>query len=92
MVLFAQDNPYAKRINRTIKEKYLDHWKPSSFDPLRKDVKRAVDQYNNKGPHDNLYKRNPVEYENYWFKLSIMIGPRIRSSENKLIAGCLYVF
>ncbi|MDT0645012.1 DDE-type integrase/transposase/recombinase, partial [Zunongwangia sp. F363] len=31
MALSAQDNAYAERINRTIKEEYLDYWEPGSF-------------------------------------------------------------
>lgn len=31
MALSAHDNAYAERINRTIKEEYLDHWKPQTF-------------------------------------------------------------
>jgi len=84
MALSAQDNAYAERINRTIKEEYLDYWKPSSFDHLRKDVKRAVNQYNNKRPHDNLNKRNPVEFENYWSKLGTNDRPRITIFNNEI--------
>lgn len=31
MALSAQDNAYAERINRTIKNDYLAYWKPKSF-------------------------------------------------------------
>lgn len=34
MALSAQDNAYAERINRTIKEEYLDYWKPKNFEQL----------------------------------------------------------
>ena len=84
MALSAQDNAYAERINRTIKEEYLDYWKPSSFDHLKKDVKRAVDQYNNKRPHDNLNKRNPVEFEDYWSKLGTNDRPIITIFNNEI--------
>jgi hypothetical protein len=30
----AQDNAYAERINRTIKEEYLNYWNPKSFEQL----------------------------------------------------------
>ena len=84
MALSAQDNAYAERINRTIKEEYLDYWKPSSFGHLKKDVKRAVNQYNNKRPHDNLNKRNPVEFEDYWSKLGANDRPRITIFNNEI--------
>ena len=69
MALSAQDNAYAERINRTIKEEYLDHWKPQSFSQLRRQVKNAVNNYNNKRSHDHLNKRNPEEFFNYWSTL-----------------------
>jgi transposase InsO family protein len=34
MALSAQDNAYAERINRTIKEEYIDLWKPKTFSEL----------------------------------------------------------
>ena len=84
MAFSAQDNAYAERINRTIKEEYLDYWKPSSYEHLRKVVKRAVNQYNNKRPHDNLNKRNPVEFENYWSKLGADDRPKITIFNNEI--------
>ena len=61
------DNAYAERINRTIKEEYIDHWKPKTFEQLKKDVDRAVEHYNNKRPHNNIGKLTPVDFENNWF-------------------------
>lgn len=60
----SQDNAYAERINRTIKEEYLDHWKPSNFKALKQDTKRAVENYNNKRIHNNLDRMKPVEFYN----------------------------
>lgn len=71
MGLCAQENAYAERINRTIKEEYLDHWKPQTFAALKSDVKKAVYQYNNQRPHNHIFKMNPKEYENYWKGLPI---------------------
>lgn len=48
MALSAQDNAYAERINRTIKEEYLDHWNPQTYNQLKSQVKRAVNNYNKK--------------------------------------------
>jgi hypothetical protein len=36
MALTAQDNGYAERINRTIKEEYLDHWESKDLSSLKK--------------------------------------------------------
>jgi transposase InsO family protein len=66
MALSAQDNAYAERINRTIKEEYLNHWKPQTFSQLKSQVNKAVKNYNSKRSHDHLGKRNPEEFINYW--------------------------
>lgn len=75
MALSAQDNAYAERINKTIKEEYLDYWKPASFGQLKKYVGRAVRQYNNKRPHDNLGKMTPVEFETKWMNNQLTHKP-----------------
>jgi len=67
MALSAQDNAYAERINRTIKEEYLDYWKPKNFEQLKRHLSKAVNHYNNKRPHNNIGKLSPVEFENKWF-------------------------
>ncbi|MDT0688160.1 IS3 family transposase [Salegentibacter sp. F188] len=70
MALSAQDNAYAERINRTIKEEYLDHWRPQTFYQLKSQVNKAVNNYNNKRSHNHLQKRNPDEFEKYWSTLN----------------------
>ena len=67
MALSAQDNAYAERINRTIKEEYLDYWKPKNFEQLKRYLNKAVNHYNNKRPHNNIGKLSPIEFENKWF-------------------------
>jgi putative transposase len=67
MGLIAQENAYAERINRTIKEEYLDYWKPSNFGQLKQQVKKAVDHYNNHRPHNHLARQTPTQFENMWF-------------------------
>ncbi len=64
----SQDNAYAERINRTIKEEYLDYWKPSDFKQLKHDTKRAVDHYNNKRLHNNLDRTKPAAFAQDWKK------------------------
>ena len=79
MGLTAQDNAYAERINRTIKEEYLDYWKPKTINQLIKRIREAVNNYNNKRPHKNLGYMSPSQFEeslgNYSFfnKPSIVI-------------------
>jgi putative transposase len=62
----SQDNAYAERINRTIKEEYLDHWKPSDYKQLKQCTQKAVDHYNNKRVHNNLDRMKPVEFIQNW--------------------------
>lgn len=62
MATSAQDNAYAERINRTIKEEYLDYWKPNTFHKLKRDVKRAVNNYNTKRPHNNIGRMTPEKF------------------------------
>lgn len=64
----SQDNAYAERINRTIKEEYLDHWKPSDFKHLKNDTKRAVEHYNNKRIHNSLDRMKPAAFIQNWKK------------------------
>ena len=44
MGFIAQDNVYAERINRTIKEEYLSYQKIENFDILKRYVKKAVEK------------------------------------------------
>ena len=71
MGLIAQDNAYAKRVNRTIKEEYLDHWEPKTFLQLKNQVKKAVMHYNTKRIHNGfrLLKMSPIEFEKYVLNL-----------------------
>lgn len=62
----SQDNAYAERINRTIKEEYLDHWKPSDFKQLNQLTQRAVINYNNKRIHNSLDRMRPAGFVEKW--------------------------
>lgn len=70
MSLCAQENAYAERINRTIKEEYIDHWKPKSFGVLKNKVAKAVHHYNYQRPHNHIYKMTPKAFEQHWNSLS----------------------
>jgi len=63
MALSGQDNAYAERINRTIKEEYLDYWKPKTFNQLKLLTKKAVNNYNQKRIHNNINGKTPEEFE-----------------------------
>lgn len=73
----AQDNSYAERINGTIKNEYLDHWKPKTFESLKKMVNRAVKQYNKRRLHDSLDRMSPEVFEQKWFRGTLSPKPLI---------------
>lgn len=62
MGLCAQDNAYAERINRTIKEEYLAYWDIKTFSQLKARVRRAVFEYNNNRPHNHLNRKTPNDF------------------------------
>jgi putative transposase len=66
MGLKAQDNAYAERINRTIKEEYIDHWRPKTYRQLQLQVAKAVNHYNIRRPHSHLNQMAPQEFEEKW--------------------------
>jgi hypothetical protein len=65
----SQDNAYAERINRTIKEEYLDHRKIVDFKQLKQYTQMAVEHYNNKRPHNSLGRMTPISFEENWKSL-----------------------
>lgn len=71
MALSAQDNAYAERINKTIKEEYLDYWKPKTYDELKTSIDKAVKHYNEKRIHNNLKKMTPKDFYNNCLKKNI---------------------
>lgn len=85
MALSAQDNAYAERINRTIKEEYLDYWKPQTLQQLKKAVNKAVYHYNNQRPHNNIGKLSPVEFEKKWFNNQFVSNPIITIFDNECL-------
>jgi putative transposase len=59
----AYENPHAERLNRTIKDNYLKHYKPKDFDQLKKHLAKAVEMYNDGKPHDALKGMTPNQFE-----------------------------
>ncbi len=60
----AQENAYAEGINGTIKNEFIEHWKPQTFRQLKCMTARAVHYYNHVRPHNNLSKKTPKEFIN----------------------------
>ncbi len=83
MALSAQDNAYAERINRTIKEEYLDYWKPKNFQQLKRQINRAVKHYNTKRPYNNIGKLTPVDFETMWSNNQLEINNVLTIFDNE---------
>ena len=85
MGLTAQDNAYAERINRTIKEEYIEYWKPKDYQQLKRYISKAVNNYNSKRGHQNINNMAPIEFENYWNNLSENHKPKITIFDDELL-------
>lgn len=85
MAQSAQDNAYAERINRTIKEEYIDYWQPQSFEQLRKCINRAVKHYNNQRPHNGISRHAPVDFEYKWRNGQLKPKPVLTIFDNEIL-------
>lgn len=77
MSKIAQENAYAERVNRTIKEEYLAYWKPKSFRSLKRSLDHAVKHYNTKRQHKNLGKVPPVTFKRWALSLDQQDRPKV---------------
>lgn len=59
----AWENAYTERVNRTIKEEYLDGWNIRDYPTLVKCVAKAVKHYNSKRRHQSLKMMSPIQFE-----------------------------
>lgn len=84
MALSAQDNAYAERINKTIKEEYIDHWKPRNYEKLKTMMDKAVNQYNKRRPHNYIGKLSPINFENNWYNNPSFVKPKIIIFNNEV--------
>lgn len=66
----AMDNAYAERINKTIKEEYLDFYKIENFKQLCSKAKKAIKHYNQKRIHNAIGRKTPNQFQIDWSKLS----------------------
>lgn len=73
----AQENAYAERINRTIKEEYLEYKWIRSVGQLKSLVTKAVLHYNQFRPHKNLGMITPFDFIEKWNKIKKEERPKI---------------
>lgn len=63
MCMAGWENAYTERVNRTIKEEYLDRWKIPDYPSLVKQVHKAVTHYNARRKHAGLQGKSPQQFE-----------------------------
>lgn len=74
----AQDNAYAERVNGIIKNEYLRFKNIQSFNQLNKELKKAVNHYNNKRLHRSLpMKSTPDNFEKELLHLDCQKRPTV---------------
>jgi transposase InsO family protein len=73
----AWENAYTERVNRTIKEEYLDRWKIDDYVSLVKYVGKAVKHYNTKRKHDSLAEKQPIAFESEVENLCVEAKPKL---------------
>lgn len=59
----AYENPYAERLNRTIKNDYVHYYNPSNFIQLKAMINKAVWMYNEGKPHQGAKGLTPNQFE-----------------------------
>lgn len=75
---YAWQNPYAERINQTIKDEYLYKWKINNYPMLKKTVSRAVKHYNTKRTHKELNEMSPINFENKYWQTTATNRPKMK--------------
>lgn len=85
MATTAQDNAYAERINRTIKEEYLEYWKPKSFSQLKYYITKSVKNYNTKRKHNHLGRMTPEKFRTNFSLLTSQQRKTITIFNNELV-------
>lgn len=83
MCKYPWENPYAERINGTIKNNYLIHWVIKDFKQLTKEVDRAVKLYNSDKPHKSLKRLTPDEFEKNYFSAGKQSDGEKSATEHK---------
>lgn len=65
MGLSCYENPFAERINSTVKNEYLLPKKPITFAALVAELSCTLKLYNTDRPHQSLNYLNPTDYESF---------------------------
>lgn len=83
---YAWENAYCERINRTIKEEYLETREIKTLKELKKEVKKTIYLYNHERGHSNLYKKmSPQEFERYLLTIDVNQYPQMKLYEPPIL-------
>jgi len=74
----AWENAYSERVNRTIKEEYLDGWEIKDFATLSGCLKKAIDHYNKKRRHQRLDWQTPMQFERNVKNMALGDRPKLK--------------
>jgi len=77
MSLRAYENAYAERINRTIKEEYLQYRNIKTLAQLKKHTTYSVKHYNEKRIHNHLNRITPKAFAYYYLTLGKQKRPKV---------------
>jgi len=83
MCAYPWENAYSERINRTIKEEYLQKWSIEDHHQLNNAVKKAVYHYNHYRKHNSIGKMSPVDFEKHVRTLPANKRPTVEIYKNK---------
>ena len=78
MAGMAQQNAFAERINKTIKEEFLDYRPIKTLADLKTHTAQAVEYYNNKRPHDHLNRMTPISFLEEYQQLEVNKRPIVK--------------
>jgi putative transposase len=71
------ENAHIERVNGIIKNIYLQYWNIANFGQLQKQLKKAVDTYNNCKPHSAIGDKTPWAFEQYIKELNDENKPKL---------------
>jgi len=79
------ENPHAERVNGIIKNNYVRHYAPETFNQLIPMTNKAVRMYNQEKPHKALNKLSPIQFESKLFKCSKPVKKQKIKFEKRLL-------
>lgn len=74
----AWKNAYSERVNRTIKEEYLDGWSIGNYKQLKGALGKAVKHYNQQRQHQSLGWISPAQFEQQLQRIDKSMYPVMR--------------